>query len=101
MRSLYKGLFVSRALAQSCLELDKKKVLSIYSRSSTILPCLIGQDCRVYNGVRFFFVNVTAMHIGYKFGEFAPTKKAVKSKVKVKKVGKLKVKTAKKNVKGK
>lgn len=56
MRSLSKGLFVTRALAHDIVNLEKKKVLTVYSRASTILPCLIGQDCRVYNGHRFFLL---------------------------------------------
>jgi small subunit ribosomal protein S19 len=96
MRSLSKGLFVTRALAHDIVNLEKKKVLTVYSRASTILPCLIGQDCRVYNGHRFFFVTITPLHVGYKFGELSPTRKTFKPKIRVKVK-----KTIKKNVKGK
>jgi len=50
----------------------------------------------VYNGYRFFFVTITPLHVGYKFGELSPTRKTFKPKIKVKVK-----KTIKKNVKGK
>jgi len=90
MRSTWKGLFITHNLAKEFLEKptqtdnfkESKKTLTVYSRSSTILPCFVGYDCSVYNGRRFFFFSITEAHVGYKFGEFSPTRKNYKPKIK-------------------
>ena len=47
----------------------------IWSRRSVILPQFVGITFQVHNGNRFLPVRVTEEMIGYRFGEFAPTRK--------------------------
>nr|AOC61512.1 ribosomal protein S19 [Rhexinema sarcinoideum] len=50
-------------------------VFSIYQRSSTIIPEMIGNTVKVHSGQKFVKLNITEHTVGYKFGEFAPSKK--------------------------
>ena len=45
-----------------------------WSRSSTILPNMIGYTLGVYNGRQHIPVFVTDQMVGHKLGEFAPTR---------------------------
>jgi len=39
-----------------------------------VLPDMIGLTFTVHNGRNFIPVNITENHIGYKLGEFSPTR---------------------------
>ncbi len=91
-RSLKKGPFVDAHLLKKTLEAKEtksNKPIKTWSRRSTILPDMIGLTFNVHNGRNFVPVYVTENHIGYKMGEFAPTRtfKGHKGSVK-KKIGK-------------
>ena len=62
-------------------KLNKEKV---WSRSSTILPKLVGKKIAVHNGRKFIDVVITENMLFHKLGEFAPTKMPVKHKKKAK-----------------
>jgi ribosomal protein S19 len=47
----------------------------IYQRSSTIVPGMIGDTVKIHTGHKFVKLTITEHTVGYKFGEFAPTKK--------------------------
>lgn len=47
----------------------------VYQRSSTILPEMIGNNVKIHAGQKFVKFMITEHTVGYKFGEFAPTKK--------------------------
>jgi small subunit ribosomal protein S19 len=82
-RSLYKGPFYAVSLlTQVCKSLNKKKVIKVWSRSSVILPEFLGFKFEIYNGKRFIVLTVTEDMIGYKFGEFALTRKILVHKTK-------------------
>jgi ribosomal protein S19, bacterial/organelle len=51
-----------------------KKPIKTWSRRSVILPDMVGMTLNVHNGRQFVPVFVTENHIGYKLGEFAPTR---------------------------
>ncbi|OIP56957.1 MAG: 30S ribosomal protein S19 [Helicobacteraceae bacterium CG2_30_36_10] len=53
---------------------SNKKPIKTWSRRSTILPDMIGLTMNVHNGRQFVPVYVTENHVGYKLGEFAPTR---------------------------
>lgn len=55
-------------------ETKSNKPIKTWSRRSTILPDMIGLTFNVHNGRNFVPVYVTENHIGYKMGEFAPTR---------------------------
>ncbi|ACZ12979.1 MAG: 30S ribosomal protein S19 [Campylobacterales bacterium] len=76
-RSLKKGPFVDAHLLKKTLEAKEtksNKPIKTWSRRSTILPDMIGLTFNVHNGRNFVPVYVTENHIGYKMGEFAPTR---------------------------
>ncbi|WP_331774657.1 30S ribosomal protein S19 [Sulfurospirillum sp. 1612] len=76
-RSLKKGPFVDAHLAKKVLaakEENSNKPIKTWSRRSTITPDMIGLTFNVHNGRNFIPVYVTENHIGYKMGEFAPTR---------------------------
>ena len=76
-RSIKKGPFVDDHLYVKVERLNddgKKQVLKTWSRRSMILPEMVGFTINVHNGRQFVPVYVTENHIGYKLGEFAPTR---------------------------
>ena len=52
----------------------KKKVIRTWSRSSTIIPIMIGHTIAVYNGREHIPVFITDQMVGHKLGEFSPTR---------------------------
>ncbi|MDA3946258.1 MAG: 30S ribosomal protein S19 [Helicobacteraceae bacterium] len=76
-RSVKKGPFVDDHLMKKVLvakEEGNKKPIKTWSRRSMVLPEMIGLTFNVHNGRQFIPVYVTENHIGYKLGEFAPTR---------------------------
>ena len=76
-RSIKKGPFVDAHLAKKvtkAIESGDKKPIKTWSRRSMVLPDMIGLTFNVHNGRNFVPVMVTENHIGYKLGEFAPTR---------------------------
>lgn len=76
-RSLKKGPFVDAYLVKKVITAkssNDSKPIKTWSRRSTITPDMIGLTFNVHNGKIFIPVYVTENHIGYKLGEFAPTR---------------------------
>jgi small subunit ribosomal protein S19 len=76
-RSLSKGPFIAYHLLKKVDAMNKsgeKKVIKTWSRSSTIIPAMIGHTIAVYNGKQHVPVFITEQIIGYKLGEFVPTR---------------------------
>lgn len=76
-RSLHKGPFVDKKLYKKILKMNNegdKKPIKTWSRSSTIIPDMIGRTINVYNGKTFIPVYVSESLIGHKLGEFSPTR---------------------------
>ena len=76
-RSIWKGPFVDGYLlkkAEAARKSDRKEIIRIWSRRSTILPQFVGLTFGVYNGQKFIPVLVTENMVGHKFGEFSPTR---------------------------
>jgi len=76
-RSVKKGPFVDDHLMKKVVnakETKNTKPIKTWSRRSMILPDMVGLTFNVHNGRQFIPVYVTENHIGYKFGEFAPTR---------------------------
>jgi small subunit ribosomal protein S19 len=66
-----------------------KKLIRTWSRSSTIIPLMIGHTIAVHNGREHFPIFITEQMIGHKLGEFVPTR-TFKSHVKIDKKAKRK-----------
>lgn len=76
-RSIKKGPFIDDHLwkkIEKALDTKDKRVIKTWSRRSTILPEMVGMTFAVYNGRKFVPVYVTENMVGYKFGEFSPTR---------------------------
>jgi small subunit ribosomal protein S19 len=76
-RSLKKGPFVDGHLAKKVEKAKAEKSnkpIKTWSRRSTIMPDMIGLNFLVHNGRDFVTVYITENHVGYKLGEFAPSR---------------------------
>ena len=76
-RSLKKGPFVASQVMEAVekmKETGKKDTIKTWSRSSTILPNMIGHTFAVYNGRQHVPVFVSDRMVGHKLGEFSPTR---------------------------
>ena len=76
-RSIKKGPFVAYHLLKKVDNLNdsgSKDVIKTWSRSSTILPSMVGHTIAVYNGQQHIPVYITDQLVGHKLGEFAPTR---------------------------
>jgi len=76
-RSIKKGPFVADHLLKKIEKLNaekKKVVIKSWSRSSMIVPPMIGHTIAVYNGREHIPVFVTDQMVGHKLGEFSPTR---------------------------
>jgi len=76
-RSLKKGPYVSVKLQKKVLVAiaeKSKKPIKTWSRSSMIIPEMVGLTIAVHNGKQHIPVFVTENLVGHKLGEFAPTR---------------------------
>lgn len=76
-RSLYKGPFIEIKLLEKIINANKadtRKTIFTWSRSSTILPDMVGHTIAVYNGKQHFPVFISDQMVGHKLGEFVPTR---------------------------
>jgi small subunit ribosomal protein S19 len=76
-RSLKKGPYVFHKLLrkiEKAQDSRKKTVIKTWSRSSMIIPDMVGLTIAVHNGKTFVPVFVTENMVGHKLGEFSPTR---------------------------
>ena len=76
-RSVKKGPYVFNKLLKKVFkakESKKKSVIKTWSRSSMIIPDMVGETIAVHNGKTFIPVFVTENMVGHKLGEFSPTR---------------------------
>ncbi len=76
-RSIKKGPFVDEHVwkkVEKAVEKGDKKPIKTWSRRSMILPEMVGLTFAVHNGQKFIPVFITEDMVGFKLGEFAPTR---------------------------
>ena len=76
-RSLKKGPFVDDHLEKKITvakQTNDRRLIKTWSRRSVILPDFVGVNIAVHNGNKFIPVFITEEMVGYKLGEFAPTR---------------------------
>lgn len=76
-RSLKKGPFVAYHLLKkinTMTESGKKETITTWSRSSTILPSMVGFTIAVYNGKQHVPIFISDQFVGHKLGEFVSTR---------------------------
>ena len=84
-RSKWKGPYINNILLKKILNNTPSEVILTKSRSSVIVPNCVGINFKIYNGKNLHLLKVTDNMIGYKFGEFSPTRKNFSFKKKKKK----------------
>lgn len=79
-RSLKKGPYVDQKLLKKIKKIkpDEKTVIKTWARNSEISPEMIGFTFGVHNGKNFIPVFVTEEMVGYRLGEFSPTRKFIR-----------------------
>ena len=76
-RSIKKGPFIDHHLVskvEAAIAANNKRPIKTWSRRSMIFPDMIGLTIAVHNGRQHVPVFVTEDMVGYKLGEFAPTR---------------------------
>ena len=76
-RSIKKGPFIDDHLMKKIVAAKaegNKKPIKTWSRRSMVLPDMVGLTFNVHNGRQFILVYISENHMGYKLGEFAPTR---------------------------
>jgi len=77
-RSLKKSPFVAYHLLKKINKLSKdgkkKDTITTWSRSSTILPSMVGFTIAVYNGKQHVPIFISDQFVGHKLGEFVSTR---------------------------
>ena len=76
-RSVKKGPFVEAKLLKKVeivIRSGQKAIIKTWSRSSTILPQMVGLTIGVHDGRRHVPIFITENMVGHKLGEFALTR---------------------------
>ena len=76
-RSTKKGPFIEAKLlkrVQAARASGERTVIKTWSRSSTILPEMVGLNIAVHDGRRHVPIFITENMVGHKLGEFALTR---------------------------
>ena len=76
-RSLKKSPFIAYHLLKKINKMnkvEKKDTITTWSRSSTILPSMVGFTIAVYNGKQHVPVFISDQYVGHKLGEFVSTR---------------------------
>ena len=76
-RSIKKGPFVDEHLLKKVERMQRsgqRQPIKTWSRRSTITPDFVGYTIAVHDGRKHVPVFVTENMVGYKLGEFAPTR---------------------------
>lgn len=79
-RSLKKGPYVDQKLLKkiSKIKPGDNVVIKTWARSSQISPEMLGYTFAVHNGKGFVEVRIIEDMVGYRLGEFSPTRKFVR-----------------------
>lgn len=76
-RSIKKGPFIADSLLKKLKragESSRKEPIKTWSRCSTITPDFVGFTVAVHDGRKHVPIYITENMVGYKFGDFAPTR---------------------------
>ena len=74
MRSIWKGPFTTQKIYTN-LTKTTKKIYFLKKKNNVILPEFVGLKIKIYNGQKFFDLQITSNMVGYKFGFFIFTRK--------------------------
>jgi small subunit ribosomal protein S19 len=82
-RAQWKGPFIGEKLKSTLLKKEQLKDLT-YERDAIIPNLLVGKTILVHNGKELKRVFINREKVGYKFGEFAYTRKFFDKRMKTK-----------------
>ena len=74
-RSLWKPFFVHPEILSQSKSTPGKEDFILFNRNTLLTEEMIGFRFYVYNGIRFFSIEVNLEKVGHRLGEFSPTKK--------------------------
>jgi small subunit ribosomal protein S19 len=78
-RSVLRNFDVIESFVKSCEKKKaKNKPIRTHKRDLVIVPAFVGMSIGVYNGKEFLTVKIIEGMLGHRFGEFSPTRRAVK-----------------------
>nr|YP_009828882.1 ribosomal protein S19 [Enhalus acoroides]YP_009828900.1 ribosomal protein S19 [Enhalus acoroides]QJC59114.1 ribosomal protein S19 [Enhalus acoroides]QJC59132.1 ribosomal protein S19 [Enhalus acoroides]UWV91984.1 ribosomal protein S19 [Enhalus acoroides]UWV92003.1 ribosomal protein S19 [Enhalus acoroides] len=72
-----KKLFVAHHLRKKIEKLNskgEKETILTWSRASTIIPIMVGHTIAIHNGKEHLPIYIEDRMVGYKLGEFVPTR---------------------------
>lgn len=86
-RSSWKPFFIGKDFLQQQQNIKENKngEILLYNRATVIRQHMIGFKIQIYNGIRFFSIEINSEMVGHCLGEFAPTRKKPIPKKKKKK----------------
>ncbi len=76
-RSIKKGPYIEESLMRNfkkMVDSGQRKPLKTWSRRSTITPNFVGYTIAVHDGRKHLPIFITENMVGYKFGDFAPSR---------------------------
>ena len=76
-RSVKKGPYVQESLMKNfkkSVDSGSRQPIKTWSRRSTVTPEFVGHTVAVHDGRKHVSVFITENMVGYKFGEFAPSR---------------------------
>ena len=76
-RSIKKGPYLEATLEKKlrrAVETGQRQPIKTWSRRSTITPEFVGYTVSIHDGRKHIPVFITENMVGYKFGEFAPSR---------------------------
>lgn len=75
-RSIWKNPFSqSKIFKDIYTSSNNEKPIKVWTRNSVIFPSFVGRIFSIYDGKAFVNINISEEMIGYKLGEFVPTRK--------------------------
>lgn len=84
-RSSWKPLYIHNDFIEQKKVNKEHEDIVLFNRATVLTKQMVGLKLQVYNGIRFFPLNVTNDMLGHRVGEFAPTRKKPIPKKKKKK----------------
>ena len=72
-RSLVKPPVVPKNIADAIMK--GRKMIRTRDRRAMVVPSFVGKTFHVYNGKSYVAVLITEYHLGFRLGDFAPTRK--------------------------
>jgi len=74
-RSSWKPIFIHPQITSQLSTENESKELVSFNRSTVLTEEFLNYSLFIYNGVRFFSIQIDENMIGHRIGEFSPTKK--------------------------